>query len=115
MLNAGEYEITYCKIHIKHIYSFRQDSHRRGFHCWDCSRDENQKKSKQERALLEARGQFCVDYSHLWNNNLTGGIVEVKIKEGGLTVQIASSPEASQQIPETYQDFHITKEIVGDK
>jgi len=113
MVTSLDYEIDYCKIHLKHIYFFKKDIIFKGFHCWDCIRESNQKKSKQEQKLLEAKSQFAIDFSHLWMGNLVGGIIAVKIKEHGLTVEIESSSEATQQVPDSYQGFHIVKEIVG--
>ena len=115
MFTSIAYQIYHCKIHKKYIHFFKEDSHRTGLHhCWDCVHDELQKKSKQERKLLEAKSQFTIDYAHLWINNLVGGIVAIKIKDNELIIEIASSSEASNQVPNTYQDFSVIKEIVGE-
>jgi hypothetical protein len=116
MLTSIAYQIYHCKIHKKHIHFFKEDAHRTGLHhCWDCLHDEIQKKSKQERKLLEAKSQFAVDYAHLLVANLEGGIVAIKIKDNGLIVEIISSIEANSQVPNTYQDFKVIREIVGEQ
>jgi hypothetical protein len=108
------YAMQYCSVHKTHIMYFKSNKIMNETQCWSCVYEVNQKKFNKERKLSQAKAQFAVDYSHLWVGNLVGGIVGVRVKEGGLTVEIESSPEAAQQIPETYQDFHIVKEIVGE-
>lgn len=116
MLTSIAYQIYHCKVHKKYIHFFKEDAHRTGYHhCWDCIHEERDKKSRQERKLSEAKSQFSADYSHLWIDNLVGGITAVKIIDNGLTVEIAFSSGASNQIPSVFQGFQVIKEIVGEE
>jgi hypothetical protein len=52
-----EYERHYCPIHKITIIYFKEHKAFRGFHCWDCIRESNNKKGKvNERAEQEADG-----------------------------------------------------------
>jgi hypothetical protein len=111
----SKYKTFFCKIHRKHInYFASDDAHITGnFHCWDCRHERNNEKSAKERKLLEAQSQFRVDFAHLWNNNMSGGIISIKINDKELSVQIESSAEVLAQVPDTYLGYPVQKNIVG--
>lgn len=51
-MTAPTYSTYHCKIHNKHIYFFKEDTHITGkYHCWDCQHQENKESvsKKQEK------------------------------------------------------------------
>lgn len=115
MLPDKKYGVQHCKVHkITIHYIVTEESSFNESHCWDCVRDANDKKFKQKAKINKARKQFTEEFSHLWSANSPGGIVSVKIEENEIIVSIETSPDVSNQVPNEYLGFMVSKQIVGE-
>lgn len=114
MLSAIKYEIYYCRTHKKFIHFFAGSRLGQETVCWDCIKEANDRKFKEESERNRARDEFAAQYSHLWSPNVVGGISSVTVSRNGLHVEIESSAEAFREVPDIYLEYRVTKQITGE-
>lgn len=111
---AIQYEIYHCKIHKRYIHYFAGSRLGQETMCWDCVKEANDKKLKEELQRCRARDEFVLQFAHLWTDNLLGGISSVSITKTGIHVEIESSDEAFRQVPDIYMKYRVDKQIIGE-
>ena len=109
-----KYQIYRCKNHKKTIHYFENSRVGQETLCWDCIREANNRKLREEKERTRAREQFAAEFSHLWVPNTLGGIASVTVERDGLHVAIESSSEAFSQIPNVYLKYQVHKQITGE-
>lgn len=109
-----EYAVQFCGTHKKYIHYFPTNRLGNETQCWDCVKEANDRKFREQQEKERTKDQFSQEFAHLWAPQTEGGIEFVSLEKDGLHVHIQSSEEACRRIPDIYLEYQVHKQIVGE-
>jgi hypothetical protein len=116
MFRLEDIKVFRCEIHNKYIYhSGKPIPYLEGWICWDCWRADHHDILKEENRRRNIKQQFAIDFSDSWVTSTRGGILSTRFEKDGFHIEIESSAEVCQLIPNKYMGYTIVKHLVGEQ